>query len=339
MSKGRKKKPSAKGKMGSKKSPGARPKGRRGAAMVIPKAVTLAVDYRRLLFDPCAANMVHPPYMGMDSGYLIRTRDVVVPFVYNLTAGGITYGSTNDFIVQWSPGNLGPSSTTTNYGLLVGGAPPGTAVGVAPGSSSFGQRAFTVAQSNFINQTGTSVNTYRVVACCMRFIPTGPALTRQGAVMLINTPSPQYTTGVGALVSDIEQMCPFPQNNGMEATKHEIVWLPNNKDQEFGILEASVLEPGYGTLTLGLGAVDSTNFTSGLYNGAVANGRVEITTVWQWVAKGSNGLTQTLTTPTKHNVNDVLSGVSDIGKAIYTGLAGVEHEGVQAARFLIKHLL
>jgi len=336
MTKGRKKKPSAKGKLGNKSKTPKVNGGNKRNAMVLPKTVSLKADYRRLLFDPCSATLVHPPYLGLEAGYLIRTRDVFVPFIANQTQLG---SKVNDYVVQWSPGNLGPSGAT-NLGLFVGGATPGGAMSGTTGSYISGNRAVSSLQSNFINATGTSVGTYRVVACCMKWIPTGPVLDRQGVVAPIYSPTPLFAAANPPLFADIEQACPEPKANGSES--HEIVWIPNNKDQEYGILDAGVLEAGFGTLTLGLGGIDGTFVNAG-YAGylyaAIANGRVECTTVWQWTARGvANGLTQTLTSPPKHSVNDVLADVVDIGHAIYTGAGKAEHFVGNAAHLLARIL-
>jgi len=299
-----------------------------GKAMPSPSpkvGLSAKAEYRRLLFDPCAADLVEPPYLGNESGFLLRTRDVIVP-VYlgtSLTAGNY------DYFLQWSPGNLGPTGAGTNYGIITGGAAPNAAGALIAGYKSTG-----TAQINFINSASTPVQAYRVVACCVKFIPTGPPLSRQGMVALCNFPSPALTTASTPTFGDLETICPHPVNNGSEP--HEIVWLPGTADQAFGALEASTLDPGFGTLCAALGSVDSTVNAGGTI--ATPNGRFEITTVWQWAPQAKGGVIQTISAPPKHTVNDVLAEVIDLGSKIYTGAKKVERGVVAVAHLLGKVL-
>lgn len=295
--------------------------------MGIPKGVGLSAkaEYRRMLFDPCAADLVEPPYLGSESGYLIRTRDVITP---TAAGTGLTAGQF-DYILQWSPGNLGPSATSTNYGILTGGSTVGAAITLYAG-----YKGTSTAQADFINATGTPISSFRVAACCVKFIPTGPPLSRQGMVAMCNFPSPLLTSTSTPLFSDIETLCPHPVGNGAEG--HEIVWLPGIHDQEYGALEASILDAGYGTLVVGLGGVDSSVNAGGTV--ATPNGRFEITTIWQWTAKASGGIIQSLNAPPKHTVNDVLSEVVDLGTKIYTGAGKVAH-GVAGVAHLLSKVL
>jgi len=268
--------------------------------------------YRKLLFDPCNAELVEPPYMGLESGYIVRTRDIISPYVTGTSLVSGNY----DFFLQWSPGNLSGVSTTTNLGVFTGGCGVGgTFTNVAGAQGHTGSAA--IAQQNFINASGTPVFSYRVVACCVTFVPTGPTLSRQGLVSMVTTPSfviANITTPFGA--NTIESMCPHVVNVGAE--RHEIVWIPGSKDQEFGILDASVLEPGYASIAVALSGIDSS--ANGIGTVVSPNGRFEITTIWQWMPRSqTNGLLQSMEPPSKYNLNDVLSGVKDLGKAVYTG--------------------
>lgn len=303
-------------------------KKRSSAAMIMSKSVGLSAkaEYRRMLFDPCASDLVEPPYLGSESGYLIRTRDVVTPYA----SGSSLVAGNFDFIVQWSPGNLGPTAATTNLGIMIGGASTLNAnMTLVAGAKSATQN-----QENFINSSSTPVSSYRVVACCLKFIPTGPPLSRQGMVAMCNFPS-FFTTAAGTpSFGDIETICPHPVNNGSEA--HEIVWLPGSADQQYGALEASVLDPGYGTLVCALGGVDSS--VNSAATRVSPNGRFEITTIWQWTAKATGGVVQTVNAPPKHTVNDVLAEVVDLGKKIYTGARKVETGVMGVAHLLAKVL-
>lgn len=283
-----------------------------GSAMTKQPTDLTGNAYRRLLFDPCNADLVEPPYIGMESGYMIRTRDVVVPFY---TGTGLT-GGENDYFIQWSPANIS-SSATANYGLFVGGGPVGTTFSNVAGQTG----ALGNLQSNFINSTTSPVNTYRVVACCLTWIPTGPTLTRQGVVSLLSLPSP-FTNGLAATVNTIqvEQACPHVRTNGAE--RHEIIWLPGAKDQNFDAFLPSAAEAGYGTLVLGLSGVDSVASAGGTVNSP--RGRLEITTVWQWTSRNAGGVVQNVQAPPRHNLNDVLSKVVSLGEKIYTGAVKAE---------------
>jgi len=118
----------------------------------------------------------------------------------------------------------------------------------------------------------------------------------------------------------------------------ECVWLPGTKDQEYGAFEDNMLEAGYGTLICGLSGVAQTISGTGTASYSVPNGRFEITTVFQWAPRVNGGVTSTLQTPPKHTVNDVLSEVKDLGKAVYTGLTKTEH-GAETLVKLLAHAL
>lgn len=290
----------------------------------MPRAIYSTPEkYLSLLFNPCSGDLVHPPYMGTESGYLVRTRDIIVPY-YNLAttpSAPLSGLYTSDFGLQWSPGNLGPAAVNTNFGLFSGGAGAGSSsVSLVAGTQAFNVvSGAQTAQSNFVNQT--ALTSFRVVACCVEWVPTGPSLYRQGLVSLVSANSPQISAfgQASLLMSNIESSCPHVVRQGAE--KHEIVWLPGSKDQEYGALEASVVESGYGTILAALASVDSTitPYGTGTACCITPNGRFEITTVWQWNSKLSGGLTFTNEAPSPHTLNTVLSKVKNIGHKVYTG--------------------
>lgn len=284
--------------------------------------------YKKLLFDPCGADLVEPPYIGMESGYLTRTRDVIQPF---FTDAAATPGIAHDFFIQWSPGNISASGAT-NYGLLTGGGQPGIGFTCVAGQTG----ALGTFQSDFINSATTPVNTYRVVACCLQWVPTGPALHREGAISLLSLPSPFINSILTTVTaSQAEAACPHVRTNGTES--HEIVWIPGSKDQQFDAFTASSADFGYGTLACGLTNVDTTvNVSIGppIVNKYFPRGRFEITTIWQWTSRNAGGLVQNVQAPSKHTLNDVLSEVKDLGTKIYTGAKQVGTFAKAVSHFL-----
>lgn len=291
--------------------------------------------YAKLLFDPCSADLVEPPYIGIESGYMVRTRDVVIPYV---VGPGLLAGN-YDFALQWSPGNLALTSSALNYGLLCGGGASASGVTLVPGTKQYNAATgLPVAQQNFINNTATPVNSYRVVACCVSFIPTGPPLSRQGVVSAVTVPN-AWATVVGlysGLSTNIEEACPHVRTNGAES--HEIIWLPSAKDQEYGTFTPSVVDSGYGSILFALANIDSSMATSGANNVITPNGRFEITTVWQWTPKINGGLIQTARSPPKHTVNDVLSEIKNIGEKVYTGAKHIATGAVAVEKLLARIL-
>lgn len=301
----------------NKKSKAGKPKRSRNIALSFPKQITQdnGALYRKLLFDPCNADLVEPPYIGMESGYMVRTRDVITPF---FTGTGLS-GGEHDFFVQWSPANISTSGTG-NYGLFVGGGAVGSTITNVAGQTG----ALGTLQSNFINSTTSPVNTYRVVACCITWIPTGPIIQRQGLVSLLSLPS-NFVAGLSTTVTanQVEAACPHVRTNGSEP--HEVIWLPGSKDQNFDTFLASNSEAGYGTVVLGLSGVDSlANVGGGLGTIVYPRGRLEITTVWQWTSRNAGGVVQNIQAPPKHTLNDVLSKIGSLGEKIYTGAIKAE---------------
>lgn len=313
-----------------------RPQNGSSRKMAIPRPISSEkMAYAKLLFDPCSADLVEPPYIGIESGYMVRTRDVVIPY---LLGPGLTAGN-YDFVLQWSPGNLSTQNTTTNYGLFTGGGVSASSVTMVAGSKQYSTiLTAPVAQSDFVNGINSPVNSYRVVACCVNFIPTGPALTRQGVVSAITVPNAWLTApGVfSGLATNIEEACPHVRTNGSES--HEIIWLPSAKDQEYGAFEPSVVDSGYGSILFALNNIDSSVGPAGLNNVVTPNGRFEITTVWQWTPRINGGLIQQARAPPKHTVNDVLSDIKDIGEKVYTGAKHLA-SGVMSVERLLARIL
>jgi len=89
----------------------------------LPFVPSSMMDYVRMLSDPCGATPVHAPYLGTDSGYLCRTKDVV----QGLVSGTFVVGAkpSVDFALAFTPScgyGIGSSASPNNNILVLEGS-------------------------------------------------------------------------------------------------------------------------------------------------------------------------------------------------------------------------
>lgn len=258
----------------------------------------VAEKWKRLLSNPCDADLINPPYAGADSGYLIRTTDNYSP------SGTVTAGQTKmDFVLTYAPWNL--SNTT---GLQVGG-----------GDS---QSTFAISTTGLFNfiATSTAVREYRPVAACLKWVPTGATGIRSGLVSLgysAGTPFIVTAPGTGN-TGQIKAIAQRNATNGSEC--HEVNWIPTGVDELFTTVTQGS-QGGAGCVFLGLNQVDCT--TVGTTGTPV--GFVEITTVWEWIPDRSSGVSIPLKTPSPYTTQQILASFPNIASVV---LAGV-HRGMR----------
>jgi len=258
----------------------AKPKQRRaGGKMFSPYS-----SYLRLLADPCGGAIVHPPYQGMDSGYLIRTR-------LNFAApAGTGTGTTNNVMVQWTPA----------------GAAANGLVYRATGDTVY----TTLAKADFL--TSGVVSKARPVASCLKWIPTGPVTSRQGVVGMSYSTGAMFTagattTGAGSLIEALAN-CNVLASNG--SVPHEVKWLPTLADEIYTNPNASVAtEVSGGSIFMVLSGVDSTS--------GVPNGYFEATTVYEWTPANNQGASPSVSLPAAYSVKDALNGIRDVGQFLF----------------------
>lgn len=262
-------------------------------------AASSMAPYLRLLADPCGGDFTPPPYPSVEGGYMVRTRDAITitgaTIGANLIPGSVVSA---DALFQWTPsiGNV--------YGYRYGVGAPGATLTISQTSL-----------SNFISSS--SVRQARPVACCLRFVPTGPYSTRQGVVGRWYQTSATFPNASTVTAVDALDLCTRVDSTG--ACEHEVRWLPTMVDANFSKSDATnATESGGGTVGIVLKGVDFTASSSSQGN---LNGYLEIVTVWQWTPQASQGLVSSSRAPVPFTVQDALSKITSVGEFIM-GVAG-----------------
>lgn len=266
--------------------------------------------------SPCDAQLARPPYGGSDSGYIVRTTDV-----YNIqTLPDRNVPATKlNCVFTYTPWNL---STGTG---IVSGLDTGTTI-------TFANTGIT----NFVTTNGV-VREYRPVAACMRWVPTGASGVRSGSVSL-GYSSGTYlplavpgTASVNAYVSNSLRT----SSNGSE--NHEINWLPSAVDENWTTTGANS-SVGVGTVMLALKDIDATTLGAGTTQQWVANGYIEITTVWEWVPISTQGLVTPLAQPSPWSLQAALNSLGEpagallnhVGTGLGRAASGMAARGVMS---------
>lgn len=254
-----------------------------------------ARDWLRLLGDPCNGALTSPPYPSSDTGYLIRTVDVFNPIAISTT--GLVPGSTYfvDSFVQYTPSNL---STSTS--LIFCGTPN---VGSASIAASGGL-------SNFI--TSSVVKRYRPVACCLKFIPSGPYSSRAGTVGV--SYSPGMTVGVGDAVGSTQLIGNALHTSPTGSEPHEIKWIPTADDATWTTANGASLPTG-GSVSISLRGIDAVATSTSAY---VVNGYFQAITAWEWTPSAGNALGMATKAPMRTTVQAILSTIQDMGMFLTT---------------------
>lgn len=265
-----------------------------------------AGKWERLLRDPCTAELAPPCYGGSDTGYLVRTVDIVSPTI-TVPTGTVGAATRLDVYLQYTPYNLSSSS-----GLVIAGGLAWTGLTTAAAAGI----------SNFIGSSTSPAYRYRPVACCLKWIPDGQSSLRAGTVGQGYSPGMPLAAGsIATTASGLLASAQLRTTSGMQS--HEVRWLPTAVDENF----TSTVAPstsGAGTVFTVLLAVDGvyTNTTS-----ASPSGRFEITTVWEWTPSASGlgaGLSIAPTPPTPYTSQQVLSTIQDMGQFLFRGLRSAQ---------------
>lgn len=256
------------------------------------------LDYDKMLRDPCASNMAYPPYGGTDTGYLVRITEQIIPPAGAGT--GLVVGNT-------FPMNIYCQIVPKNFpAYLIGSA------------ASANPSVAAVANGGiFLNQS--IVRSYRPVAACLKWVPTGPMLARQGVVGLgYSTSPPLFTTGtafVGTLIGQTLERVP---NGG---GPHEVRWLPTGEDEDFIGSNLSVATTSSaGTLFAVCNGVDGTAVTTTTIQ---PDGFFEYTAVYEWVPGPTAGLTVAPKTPLPFTTQQHQASIEELGDYLLRGVRTV----------------
>lgn len=268
---------------------------RRMMSSVLQDARVAAWD--NLLRDPCSAPLAHPCYNGVDSGYLVRTTDVLTASVSGITtaAGADVF---IDGFIQITPFNVsGTTGNVFSYNQAGSALPAAAASGY----------------SNFIG-TAAVARRYRPVAACVKYIPTGAYAKRAGLVSLGVIPGMEFISGATYTISNVRATCQRYAPNGTEP--HEVRWLPTAVDENFTDVNVAI-NTGAGSVLIVLDGVDGVGTSA---TTASVSGRFEVTVVWEWIPAAAQGLSLAVETPPPYTSQQVLATIGDIGKYVFQGL-------------------
>lgn len=249
--------------------------------------------YLNLLSNPCTGRLVPAPYVGVGSSYMVRTVNNL-PLYFGATLPAGTKGKV-DFAVDFTPWNC-PAALT----YAVGSA------GVTMPNSYSGHTL-----SNFVTMTDV-VKSYRPIASCFKFVPTGAIADRSGVIGLAYSPNKMMATNVPYKATDLLGSCQRRDATG--SVEHEVTWLPSFMDERFGTNGETNMN-GCGTCHIVGKDVDA------VADGTNVNvsGYLEMTVVWEWepadpISTGRyNGTVPSMSTPSPVPLNTVLSYLGDIG--------------------------
>lgn len=246
-----------------------------------------ASSYLRMLRDPCSAQLVRAPYTGTSSAYLVRTVNTYVP-----SGPQVPY---MDYVYEVTPWNF-PNP------LISGGAPSGTSFTLSNN----------VALSNFVTNPNV-VRTYRPIAACLRWVPSGPIGARAGVVGMGYSPARTYESGL--TVNALQVLGTTMKQDANGSVDHNIVWLPSFGDERFGGNgETNIL--GAGSMQLVLSGIDTVDNGTGVSNNLA--GYIEVTVVWEWepISSSQMGVVPSAASATRFTLQDVLSRIPDVGSFV-----------------------
>lgn len=249
-----------------------------------------AQEYLRLLADPCHAKLVPAPYAGVGSSLVVRTTDY-----YDIPTAASTTGSAPvKFVVEVTPWNY-PS-------------------GITSGSASLGSIALSTVSdpfpSNFVETP--AVHSFRPVAACIKWIPTGPVANRSGLIGMTYSPSKVTSNGDITSSETVLSTCQMVNSNG--SVQHECIWLPSFGDERFSKYDEVNINGAGSVLIVGQG-VDAI--------AGSAFGVVEITIVWEWVPSYGASVTSSSATPSATTLQQVLASIKDVSAFVRGGARAV----------------
>nr|WRQ65493.1 hypothetical protein [Tolivirales sp.] len=284
--------------MSKQNRPRRRPRNRGRQRGIVNYFTKEMLDYDRMVRDPCAANMAYPPYSGTDTGYLVRITEQIIPPA--AVASGLTSGNTY-------PTNIYCQIVPKNFPAILIGSAGNANPSVAA-----------VANNGIFLATGT-VRSYRPVAACLKWVPTGPMLARQGVVGVgYSTSPPLFVSGLAIIGTLISQTLERVPNGG---GPHEVRWLPTQDDEDFiGSNLAIATSPSSGTLFAVCNGVDGTAVSA---TSLQPDGFFEYTSVYEWIPGPTAGLTVAPKTPLPFTTQQHQSSIEELGDYLLKGVRTV----------------
>lgn len=277
---------------GGKKAKGAKPK-------TMPKIPSSIIslrsfqDYDRMVRDPCSGNLAHAPYAGSESAYLIRvTKNIFMQCPGTFSGPGVD--GIGNFVLQIQ------CKTFPVYMQASQVQPDATA-------------AVFTDTNNFL--ASSTVEAYRCVAACAKWVPIGPIAKRSGIIGLSSSNNPTITNLATVNFNNYITQALRRDSNG--SSHHEVRFLPSSGDETFHEYTAGSLLADATTLYVSGVGVDivSTSTTS-----ANINGYVEFTGVYEWIPKASNGISNSTQMPPPFTTQQHQSTISDVGAYLFEGV-------------------
>ncbi len=168
-----------------------------------------ALDYARLLIDPCNGKLVHPIYPGADAGFLFRAES----FGTIATGASITAGT-----LHWTPGYVNSSGTEV---LATQNLDGGAAVAAGPLTSLSPGRTFLLNNAKAV----------RCIAACLKITFPGSESARSGRV--------HYGITSAGIIDNTNSIVPDGVAQSLQNYTRtppetiELVWRPTIADTEF----------------------------------------------------------------------------------------------------------
>jgi hypothetical protein len=180
----------------------------------VPKSIVrldeAALKWRKLLEDPCGADLAPPCYAGTGTGYLVRYRTLV-----NLPPTAV------DFLWEFVPSE-GPSTCLHNTWSATAGGSLGTA-----GTSSIGG----------ILDNRLIVGRARCVAACVKVVYLGTELNRSGTVGFTCDSGASLLGGEAVIGNATEWMAGMPHTERIGSREAEYRWVPGLNSPQGGHAE------------------------------------------------------------------------------------------------------
>lgn len=247
--------------------------------------------YRRLLLDPCNAPLVAPCAGGTGTGLYIRIKKFYTP----------------SFTMSTPPNPL----TAMTVGLRLNPYTSGVTELTSYGGATFTGTSTLLEADTFLEST--AVNAYRITAACIRWVPSGPIMERQGVVHTGYTP--QSFTASGKFPDNVKAICSRSVTNGSEM--HEAIWIPSHVDElEFKDRVTSGTAPDNqgATSFIMVENVDLIETAAGVSTSKYQpKGYFEVTYVAEWAPDTTSGLTSPATVSSAGTFASVIKTFKDLG--------------------------
>lgn len=285
----------AKGKKQKQTKKGPRQRRRRAGPVVN------MTDYHRLVSDPCSAPFARPPYAGGATGYMHRLQ-VAIPITAFVGTGTVGAASTVNFALSIQPSSF-----------------PGYLIAAANSSSTGIQFVMSSTGGTFLQNA--SVKSFRPIAACAKWVPTGAIAVRAGMIALGYSQGSVKTAGDSGLAADIfafSQDSLERASNGSSA--HELRFLPTPNDEAYGPVVTGSHYAGAGTMLISGVGIDAVYTAT---NTVTANGYIEFTMVYEWIPVGTVGLSSVPEPPAPFTSQQYQSRLGDVGHFLLTGATKV----------------